>query len=137
MFGLGAILSVAVVLQTPLASALEAPKRGVKRETSAKACRGIKRASTCRDKGCKWTKHKKKGKGKGKKCEAWPFSKKKGKKCKGKGKKSKKCKKKKPPPDNDEPVVVENYAAIYKASAGETLTWSMKKDGECRCPRPR
>ena len=102
----------------------EAPKRGVKKETSAKACRGIKRASTCRDKGCKWTKHKKK-----KKCEAWPFSKKKGKKCKGKGKKSKKCKKKKPPPDNDEPVVVENYAAIYKASAGETLTWSMKKDG--------
>ena len=68
MFGL-AILSVAVVLQTPLALALEAPKRGVKRETSAKACRGIKRASTCRDTGCKWTKPKKK-------CEAWPFFKK-------------------------------------------------------------
>ena len=80
-------------IDAELIDATPAPvaSEGKKDNKLAKACRGITRASTCRDMGCKWTKHKK-GR-KVAKCEAWPFKKKGKKGKKGKKKNSKKTKK--------------------------------------------
>ena len=83
----------AELVDAELIDATPAPvaSEGKKDNKLAKACRGITRASTCRDMGCKWTKHKK-GR-KVAKCEAWPFKKKGKKGKKGKKKNSKKTKK--------------------------------------------